>query len=109
MRGVSINDHKLHDVQMSLFPYNKGIASYLKYPKHRIKFEFKVDNLHLAIPAFLALELYRTGILPQNAAESVTVKVSGKKVGQFKVVDFRYPNSRSRDRELVTIMFQRIR
>ncbi len=108
MKGISINDHKLHDVQMPLTPYKKGMVSYLKYPKHRIKFEFTADNLHLEIPGFLALELYRTGILPQNAAESVTVKVSGKKVGQFKVVDFRYPNSQSRNRELVTLTFQKV-
>ncbi len=109
MKGISINDHKLHDVQMLLVPYNKGLVSSLLYPKHRIKFEIIADNLNLEIPGFLALELYRTGILPQNTAECVIVKVSGKKIGQFKIVNFRYPNSHSRNRESVTITFQRVR
>lgn len=108
MKSVSINDQNLDEVQMLLVPYNNGTISYLKYPKHRVEFELDADNLHLKMPAFLALELYRTGILPQNAAESVSVKVSGKKIGQFKVVDFRYPNSLSRDWELVRITFQRV-
>jgi hypothetical protein len=108
MKSISINNRKLHEVEMLLLPYDQRTVSYLKYPKHRIQFEIEGDKLFLNIPVSLALELYRTAILPQNSDAGVSVKVSGKRVGEFRVVDFRYANSLSKDRNMVSITFQRV-
>lgn len=108
MKGISINKQKLHEVQMSMAPYSEGAVSYLKYPRHRIHFEIEGTKLFLKIPAFLALELYRQAILPQDPIDSVSIKISGKKIGEFRVVDFRYADSLSGDRQMVNITLQRV-
>jgi len=74
-------------------PYSEGTVSYLRYPKHRIHFKIEGNRLFLKIPAFLSLELYRRAILPQEVSKSVLVKISGKNIGKFLVVDFRYPHN----------------
>ena len=108
MKDVSVNAHKLHKGEMLTVPYSEGTVSYLKYPKHRIQFRIEGARLFLKIPAFLALELYRQAILPQDPTQSISVKISGKKVGEFRVSDFRYPNSLSQDRDMVSITLQRV-
>ena len=108
MKDVSVNEHELHKVEMLTVPYSEGTVSYLKYPKHRIQFRIEVARLFLKIPAFLALELYRQAILPQDPTQSISVKISGRKVGGFRVSDFRYPNSLSQDRDMVSITLQRV-
>ena len=105
MKGISINKHKLHKVQMLLEPYSSGAIAHLLYPKHRITFEQENDRVILRIPSFLATELYRRAILPQNVNESVSIEVSGKRIGRFCVVDFRYPNDHS---EMVKITFKKV-
>jgi hypothetical protein len=107
MKAIAINGHKLHEIEMSLVPYSKGTISFLRYPKHRIQFSVEGNNLALKIPAFLAVELYRQAILPQEQTQSVFVKISGKEFGQFQVVDFRYGHGH--DRELVSITFQKVK
>jgi len=57
MKGISINEHKLHEIQMLMVPYSKGTVSYLKYPKHRIQFKREANEVFLKMPSFLALEL----------------------------------------------------
>ena len=108
MKSISINEHKLHEVQMLMEQYSEGTVSYLKYPKHRIQFEIEGAESFLKIPALLALELYRRAILPQYPMKSVSIKVSGKKVGEFQVVDFRYSDRLSRGSEMVRITFQKV-
>ncbi len=104
MKGISLNGNKLHEIQMPLVPYSKGTSAYLKYPKHRIQCERMDKGIVLKLPAFLALELYRLSILPQEQTKYVTVEISGKKIGRFVVVDFRYPNDHS---EIVAISLHR--
>ena len=109
MKGISINEHKLHEVAMPLEPYQRGVVSHLKYPKHRIHHELVGDKLRLSLPCFLALEMYRTGILPQDKERSVVIKISGRHVGEYKAIDVRYPNDMSYDSETIRIEFLRVR
>ncbi len=93
MKGISINGAKLHEVQMPMIPYVNKSIGYLSYPKNRINFHVDGDEMVLSLPPLLALELYRRGLLPQDEHQSFPIHVSGQKIGIFKVVDFRYPNS----------------
>ena len=95
-------------MEMLLTPYSKNTVSYLKYPEHRIESRIEKDKLLLRIPAFLAIELYRRAILPQNPAEDVSVHINEKDIGRFVVIDFRYPYSLAQDRDIVSITLQRI-
>ena len=108
MTDVSINGHKLHEVQMLLIPYSKNTVSYLKYPEHRIHCKIERDELRLKIPVFLALELYRLAVLPQNQADSVSIQINEKKKGDFVVTDFHYPHGLAKDRDMVSITLQRV-
>lgn len=105
MTNVSVNGHKLHEVEMLLTSYSENTLSYLKYPEHRIETKLERDKLLLRIPAFLAIELYRRAILPQNPEEDVSVNIDGRDIGRFVVVDFRYP---VQGREIVSITLQRL-
>ena len=104
MKGISINGYYLHKVEALMEPYSEGTVSYLRYPKHRIHFKVEGSRLFLKIPAFLSLELYRREILPQDASKSVLVKISGRNIGKFLVVDFRYPRN---EYEMVSIILDR--
>lgn len=108
MASASINGHKLHEVEMLLTPYSANTVSYLKYPEHRIECKIEGDELLLRTPAFLAIELYRRAILPQNPAEGVSISINGRDVGQFVVIDFRYPHSLAQDRDIVGITLQQV-
>jgi hypothetical protein len=57
-----------------------------------MQFEIVGDKLFLNIPTFLALELYRRAIFPQDPSKSISVRISGKDVGKFLILDLRYPN-----------------
>ena len=61
------------------------------YPENRIRFTSEGQEIRRWFPAMLALELYRAGTLPQDPKEEFSVSVSGKKVGNYRVIDFRYP------------------
>lgn len=98
MFGISINDHKLHEIRMLLVPFSPKSIAYLQYPKDRINLSQKGEIFVLKIPAFLGLELYRRGILSSHQAnEKFTIKISGKKLGDFLIVDFRYPHDNSEE------------
>jgi hypothetical protein len=60
-----------------------------------MQFEIVGDKLFLNIPTFVALELYRRAIFPQDTSKSVSVKISGKDVGRFLIIDLRYPEEDS--------------
>jgi hypothetical protein len=95
MKGISINGKKLHELMLPLVQYqNCSSVVSMQYPKHRIYFE-QTDGgvLRLSLPSNLALELYRTGIIPQDKSCSFPVIISGRSVGKYKVVEFLYPNS----------------
>jgi len=106
MQGVSINGHRLQQISMAMLPYSTGTMSLLRYPKHRIQLEHHGADLLLMLPAFLALELYQQGILPQNPAEPVEMAVSGKRLGAFYIAEVRYPNW---DHEAVRIILRAAR
>ena len=108
MNGIALNNQYLHEVEMLLTPYGNNTVSYLKYPPHRIKYEIEGDNLILKLPVSLALELYRTAILPQNSEVGVPIKIDNKEVGKFQVIDFRYANSVVRERDEVSITLQQV-
>jgi len=105
--GIAINGQKLHEVQMPLEPYCKGVVSSLAYPKTRVNFSLEGDTLRLMIPPLLGMELYRSGVLPQDAEIPVTIAVGGRRKGQFAVVDVRYPSLGAGMSDNVTITFRR--
>lgn len=107
MQGIAINNTLLHKVKILTVPYQKGTVSYLGYPKSMIDFKAEGDAIHVHIPAMLAIELYRAGILPQNARESFPVSISGKKVGTYQVSDFRYPAVGSSSSDTISIQLTR--
>jgi hypothetical protein len=95
MKGICINGKKLHELMLPLVQYqNCNSVVSMQYPKHRIIFE-QADGgvLKLSLPSNLALELYRTGLIPQDKNCIFPVMISGKSIGNYKVVEFLYPNS----------------
>ena len=103
MKGISINREKLHEVKMLMVPYDSRAVMYLSYPKNRITFHADKDEIVLSIPPMLAIELYRRGILPQDENQSFPIHVSGKRIGTFRVIDFRYSNSHFRESVTITM------
>lgn len=107
MKGISINGKKLHEIMMPLVPYeNCNSVASLRYPKQRIEMEFYDELLKLTVPSKLALEMYRVGILPQDESLAFPVSVSGKSIGNYKVVKFLYPNSSAHDDIVFITMHQ---
>ena len=104
MQGIAINGTMLHEVRMLMEPYQKGTVSSLLYPKTRIRFTTDGHEIRLWFPAMLALELYRSGTLPQDAKEEFSVSVSGKKVGNYRVVDFRYPGASGSGDDILMVL-----
>ncbi len=92
---IAINGIKLHDVKMPLVPYDKRTLSFLSYPSSQIQCSQNANTLALGIPSLFALELYRTGILPQDTDIPVSVKIGGKPAKEFLITDVRYPISHS--------------
>jgi hypothetical protein len=90
---VTINGIRLDEVRMLLEPYDSRTVSYLTYPVRQIHVSQTGQTLSLVIPAYLALELYRTGILPQDADTAVSVQIDGKREREFLITDVRYPHS----------------
>ena len=91
-RRIAINGAKLDEVRMPLEPYGNGILSYLSYPKSEIRFSQQDSEICLIIPAYLGVELYRIGILPQDVKTPVEIAVGGRSVGRYVVSDVRYPH-----------------
>ena len=107
MKGISMNGKKLHEIMMPLVPYeNCNSVASQRYPKQRIEFELYDDLLKLTVPSKLALEMYRVGILPQDESLAFPVSVSGKSIGNYKVVKFLYPNSIAHDDIVFITMHQ---
>ncbi len=89
--GITINGQKLHEMHMPTEPHCEGVVSSLAYPKTRIKASLEGDTLRLAIPPLLGMELYRSGVLPQESQTPVTITIGGRPKGRFTVGDVRYP------------------
>jgi len=90
-KTIAINGAKLDEVRMLTKPYSKNVVSYLLCPKSQIRFSQDEDTLSLVVPAYLSVELYRTGILPQDVNTPVEISIGGRPVGQYTVSDVRYP------------------
>jgi len=58
----------------------------------QIRLSRKGDGICLIVPAYLAVELYRIGILPQDAKLPVEVSISGRSTDWYTVSDVRYPD-----------------
>lgn len=98
MAGIIINGTPLHRVQMLLEPEMPGVASRLSYPSDWLRAVGDGDDLELLIPGFLALELYRLGLLSEedNAVHEITV--DGKHLGAFYFSDLHYPRRPGQER-----------
>lgn len=108
MQGIAINGMMLHEVRMLMEPYQKGSVSSLMYPKTRIRFTAEGQEIRLWFPAMLALELYRSGTLPQDVNEEFSVSISGKKVGNYRVIDFRYPGANGSHSENILMVLAKV-
>jgi hypothetical protein len=89
--GIAINGKRLDQVQMPLEPYSDHVVTYLCYPKSQLRFSLTGDTLQLAVPPLLGMELYRSGVLPQDPQMPVTVAIGGRPAGRFVVNNVRYP------------------
>ena len=105
--GIAINGQKLHEVRMPLESHTKDVVSSLSFPKTMVKFSLDGDTIRLAIPPLLGMELYRSGMLPQDSEKPVIIAVSGRPKGQFTVSDVRYPSHGFGISDNVTITFKR--
>jgi hypothetical protein len=90
-RTISINGTRLDQVRLPAEPYSKEFVSSLSYPKNQIRFAQDEGTVRLVIPPDLGLELYRIGILPQDAKTPVEISIGGRPMGRFLVSDVRYP------------------
>ena len=97
MTKIAINDRNLHEVKMRRREYAKGTISYFLYPEHRIKTKIEKDRIIIKLPPLLALELYRSAIIPQSEEMTFAVRLDGNDIGLFRVIDLRYPLSSDRD------------
>jgi hypothetical protein len=93
-KTIAINGTKLSEVRMLSEPYSDGCVTYLLYPANQIHFSREGRTLSLAIPANLGVELYRTGILPQDVDTPVEISIGGRSAGRYLVTDVRYPSRR---------------
>jgi hypothetical protein len=91
-RSIAINGAELDEVRMPLEPYGNGTLSYLSYPKSEIMLSHNDSSICMIVPAYLSVELYRIGILPQDVKTPVEIAVGGRSVGRYVVSDVRYPH-----------------
>jgi hypothetical protein len=91
-RTIAINGTRLDEVRMPLVPYANGSVASLSYPTSEIRFSRDGDTIGLVVPAYLGVELYRIGLLPQDAKAPVEISISGHSVGRYIVSDVRYPH-----------------
>lgn len=90
-QGIAINGKRLDKVRMPLTPWCEGTVSYLSYPKTELRFWMDEETLRLSVPPLLGMELYRSGVLPQDSQVPVAISIAGHRRGRFVVVDVRYP------------------
>ncbi len=95
MKGIEINGHKLHEVSLYQTPFAPNVCVSLRYPKQNIKYSFEAGESYIEVPSLLAIELYRSGIIPQKSEEHLIIKESGRGVGIFIVKRIIYPRYHS--------------
>jgi hypothetical protein len=72
-QGIAINGRKLDQIRMPLEPWSPRSVPSLSYPKSQLGFSLDGDTLRLVLPPLLGMELYRSGVLPQDAQTPVEV------------------------------------
>ena len=82
---IAINGTRLDKVCMLMKPLSNGSTASLRYPLSQIRFSLDDGNLCLVTPAYLAVELYRTGILPQDVKTPVKISIGGRPAGRYTV------------------------
>jgi len=71
---------------MPLEPYSKDTVSSLRYPMSEISYSRDERTLRLVLPAYLSVELYRSGILPQGVNACAGISIGGRPVGRYLVL-----------------------
>ncbi len=94
MTEIVINGTPLHRVQMLLESEVAGSVVHLSYPSERLRVAQDGDELELMVPAFLALELYRLGLLSEEENAAHEIAVGGKNLGTFYFGKLTYPRVR---------------
>ncbi len=107
-RTIAINGTRLDEVRMPLKPPDNGTIASLSYPISQIRVSRNNRGLCLIVPAYLAVELYRIGILPQDANLPVEVSTGGRAPGWYTVSDVRYPDRASSPFGEVTFTLTRV-
>jgi hypothetical protein len=108
-KTIAINGTPLDQVRMPVEPHCKGVVSSLSYPMRQIRLSRDEGMLRLVLPAYLSVELYRIGILPQDVNTAVRISIGGRPAGLFLVSDVRYPMSSISPFGEVTFKLTRVR
>ncbi|MDR3636964.1 MAG: hypothetical protein P4L84_24380 [Isosphaeraceae bacterium] len=90
-KTIAINGIRLDEVRMPLEPQSPGVVSFLSYPMGKFRLSRNAANICLVLPACVSVELYRTGILPQDTHIPVEISIGGRSAGRYVVSDVRYP------------------
>jgi len=106
---IAINGTKLDEVRMLMEPYNNGTISYITYPSSQFRLSDDDHRIRLAVPAYLAVELYRSGILPQDKNTPIEMSIGGCSVGWYIVSDMRYPHHSDGPFPQINFTFSRVR
>jgi len=107
-KAVAINGTRLDKMLMPMEPYGNGVLAYLSYPKSQIRLSDNGGGLTLVVPAYIAVELYRIGILPQDVNTSVKISIGGRSAGSYQVSDVRYPHRSDSPFGQVTFTLSRV-
>jgi len=90
-RIIAINGTSLDKLPLPLEPLSDATPASQTYPLGEISYKQEEGTLRLILPAYLSVELYRAGILPQDANTAVEVSIGGCPVGRYLVSAVRYP------------------
>lgn len=90
-RTVAINGIRLDKLPIALETYSNQLPPTQTLPMSEIRYSRKDGKLRLVLPPYLSVELYRAGILPQDASTSVEISIGGRPVGRYLVSEVRYP------------------
>lgn len=101
-QSIAINGIRLDEVRMLMGPSGNGSIVYLSYPMKEVRISQSNGKLSLLVPALLAVELYRSGILPQDVNTPVEVTIDNRSAGPFKVSEVRYPHNYQGPFEMVS-------
>jgi predicted RNA-binding Zn-ribbon protein involved in translation (DUF1610 family) len=102
---IAINGTRLDEVRMPMVPFDSRTLSFLSYPTSEFHISRSEGKLALIVPAYVGVELYRIGILPQDANIPVEVSIAGRSVGRYVVSDIRYPSRTTSPWEQIIFTF----